>query len=131
MSSPRARGTTVIDTDPRSLRLSQGYAFKVITSLDGLESLPGLVYPTKEEQIELLQSVLVANESDADIGGDVRGDEGGSHPRSGASKNAGGSAVRRNAAVPKADRVAGSLNALSGYVPHSLCFHMGIVFFLT
>lgn len=35
-----------------------------------------MVYPTKEEQRELLQAVLLANESEADLGTDVKGVEG-------------------------------------------------------
>ncbi|GAA6036658.1 hypothetical protein JCM8097_001279 [Rhodosporidiobolus ruineniae] len=89
--------------------VDQGYAFKVITSLEGLDQLDNLVYPTKAEQIELLQSVLLASETDADVGGDdtgmgkevVRGTPG---P---------GAAARRDGA-PQATRVAGSLQALAG-----------------
>ncbi|BGP12702.1 DNA repair helicase RAD25 [Rhodosporidiobolus nylandii] len=87
----------------------QGYAFKVITSLEGLDQLDNLVYPTKAEQIELLQSVLLANETDGDIGGDDSGmgkevSVRGGTPAAGA---------RRDGA-PQATRVAGSLQALSG-----------------
>lgn len=46
--------------------IDQGYAFKVITELPGVEELPGLVYSSQKEQLELLQSVLLANETDAD-----------------------------------------------------------------
>lgn len=46
--------------------IDQGYAFKVITELPELESMPDLVYSTQKEQLELLQSVLLANETDAD-----------------------------------------------------------------
>jgi len=50
---------------------SQGYAFKVITRLEGLEKLPNLVFPTQKEQIELLESVLRQNESRAAIDTDM------------------------------------------------------------
>jgi len=55
----------------------QGYAFKVITHLEGMENTPELVYRTRDEQIELLSSVL-ANDSEhkADLGTDVREGEG-------------------------------------------------------
>ncbi|GJN91547.1 hypothetical protein Rhopal_004570-T1 [Rhodotorula paludigena] len=87
--------------------VDQGYAFKVITSLDGLEQLDHLVYPTKAEQIELLQSVLLASETDADLGV-AQGDDG--------VKEASGSSTpfgRRDGA-PQATRISGSLQALSG-----------------
>lgn len=88
-------------------RFSQGYAFKVITALDGMENMPGLVYSSRAEQIELLQSVLLANESDADIGTDVRpGDE--DRPASGRQP------ASRGGPAAAATRTAGSLVALSG-----------------
>ncbi|GAA5971386.1 hypothetical protein JCM21900_004315 [Sporobolomyces salmonicolor] len=92
--------------------VDQGYAFKVITSLEGLEQLDNLVYPTKAEQIELLQSVLLASEADADLGTDVKGtpgDLGGTVT----SKSFGGPGARKDGAG-QATRVAGSLQALSG-----------------
>lgn len=46
--------------------IDQGYAFKVITNLEGFSETSGLVYETQKEQLELLQSVLLANETDAD-----------------------------------------------------------------
>ncbi|SCV68570.1 BQ2448_691 [Microbotryum intermedium] len=92
--------------------VDQGYAFKVITSLEGIEALPNLVYPTKNEQIELLQSVLLANESDADLGTDLR-DMPGDLPHSGFGRSK-GLGVRRSDGAAKATRVAGSLQALAG-----------------
>ncbi|RXK41677.1 DNA excision repair protein ERCC-3 [Tremella mesenterica] len=38
--------------------IDQGYAFKVITELHGLDQLPNLVFPTKQQQISLLEEVL-------------------------------------------------------------------------
>ena len=46
--------------------VDQGYSFKVITELRGLESFPDLVYATYKEQVELLQAVLLATEEDAE-----------------------------------------------------------------
>lgn len=63
-------------TKRQQFLIDQGYAFKVITHLDGLEELPELVYKTKDEQIELLSSVLLANESEAEAGTDVKAAEG-------------------------------------------------------
>eukprot|EP00186_Timspurckia_oligopyrenoides_P004765 CAMPEP_0182443506 /NCGR_PEP_ID=MMETSP1172-20130603/2223_1 /TAXON_ID=708627 /ORGANISM="Timspurckia oligopyrenoides, Strain CCMP3278" /LENGTH=909 /DNA_ID=CAMNT_0024638811 /DNA_START=55 /DNA_END=2784 /DNA_ORIENTATION=+ len=45
--------------------VDQGYAFKVITHLDGMDSVPDLEYTTREEQLELLQQVLIADDSEA------------------------------------------------------------------
>lgn len=89
------------------------YAFKVITHLDGLERTPDLVYNTKDEQIALLQSVLLANETDADLGSDIK-DSFGDLPGTVTSKDFGRAGGRRpeGAAAPK--RITGSLGALSG-----------------
>ena len=95
-------------TKRQQFLIDQGYAFKVITHLDGLESLPDLVYRTRDEQIELLSSVLLANESEAELGSDVRAGEG----------DLAGTITSKDFGVPgKApgvQRTAGSLTALSG-----------------
>ncbi|KAI7768169.1 hypothetical protein LZL87_012018 [Fusarium oxysporum] len=46
--------------------IDQGYAFKVITKLDGIESMPDLAFSTAVEQQELLQGTLVDNETAID-----------------------------------------------------------------
>ncbi|TCD63582.1 transcription factor TFIIH complex ERCC-3 subunit [Steccherinum ochraceum] len=88
--------------------IDQGYAFKVITHLDGLEELPDLVYKTKNEQIELISSVLLANESEADLGSDVRAAEG----------DLAGTVTSKDFGMPSkfpaVQRTTGSLSALSG-----------------
>ncbi|KAH7354224.1 DNA repair helicase rad25 [Plectosphaerella cucumerina] len=43
--------------------VDQGYAFKVITSLANIEKTPGLAFASPTERRELLQKVLVENES--------------------------------------------------------------------
>jgi DNA excision repair protein ERCC-3 len=93
--------------------VSSQYAFKVITHLDGLEQTPDLVYSSKDEQIALLQSVLLANETDADLGSDIK-DSFGDLPGTVTSKDFGRAGGRRpdGAAAPK--RITGSLGALSG-----------------
>ncbi|GAA5824105.1 hypothetical protein JCM3770_003784, partial [Rhodotorula araucariae] len=97
--------------------VDQGYAFKVITSLDGLEQLDNLVYPTKAEQIELLQSVLLANETDADTAagddgvGALASGNGNKDPTGGFGSPA---PFGRRDGAPQAMRIAGSLQALSG-----------------
>ena len=42
--------------------VDQGYAFKVITHLQGIENLPGLSFSTPAERRELLQNVMIHNE---------------------------------------------------------------------
>lgn len=41
--------------------VDQGYAFKVITHLQGIENLPGLAYSTLAERKELLEEVVLQN----------------------------------------------------------------------
>ncbi|KAI9306489.1 P-loop containing nucleoside triphosphate hydrolase protein [Cunninghamella echinulata] len=51
-------------TKRQQFLIDQGYAFKVITNLEGMESDPNLVFKTHQEQMDLLKSVLLANETD-------------------------------------------------------------------
>ncbi|PWN30077.1 DNA repair helicase rad25 [Jaminaea rosea] len=108
-------------TKRQQFLVDQGYAFRVITELVGMNEMPDLVYRTQSEQIELLQSVLIASESAADIGTDLDG----TNDLLVAGKNGGGGG-RQYGGPPraisgagggrfeKAKRSAGSLNALSG-----------------
>lgn len=94
-------------TKRQQFLIDQGYAFKVITHLDGLEDLPDLVYRTRDEQIELISSVLLANESEADLGSDIRAAEG----------DLAGTITSKDfgpTKFPTAQRTTGSLTALSG-----------------
>ncbi|CCL98805.1 uncharacterized protein FIBRA_00810 [Fibroporia radiculosa] len=95
-------------TKRQQFLIDQGYAFKVITHLDGLETLGGLVYKTRDEQIELLSSVLLASEHEADPGTDVRAGEG----------DLAGTITSKDFGVPGkmpgVQRTGGSLTALSG-----------------
>lgn len=47
--------------------VDQGYAFKVITHLQGIENLEGLAYATPAERRELLQEVMLQNETSAEV----------------------------------------------------------------
>ena len=98
-------------TKRQKFLIDQGYAFKIITHLDGLDTLPDLVYKTRDEQIELISSVLLASESDADLGTDVRGAEGDLEGTV-TSKDFG--VVPSRGGMPAAKRTTGSLTALSG-----------------
>ncbi|OBZ72220.1 putative DNA repair helicase ercc3 [Grifola frondosa] len=95
-------------TKRQQFLIDQGYAFKVITHLDGLDTLPDLVYKSRDEQIELLSSVLLANESEADLGTDVRAGDG----------DLAGTITSKDFGVPTklpgVQRTSGSLTALSG-----------------
>ncbi|KDR10417.1 DNA excision repair protein haywire [Zootermopsis nevadensis] len=46
--------------------VNQGYSYKVITKLAGMDEEPDLFYKTREEQSQLLQQVLAASDVDAD-----------------------------------------------------------------
>jgi len=45
--------------------VNQGYAFKAIQYLEGIEKEEGIGMSTKEEQYNMLQKVLAANDTDA------------------------------------------------------------------
>ncbi|KAH3898950.1 probable DNA repair helicase RAD25 [Saccharomycodes ludwigii] len=54
-------------TKRQAFLVDQGYAFKVITHLHGMENLSNLAYSTARERRELLQEVLLKNEEVAGI----------------------------------------------------------------
>jgi DNA excision repair protein ERCC-3 len=97
-------------TKRQQFLIDQGYAFKVITQLDGMDSMKDLVYKTREEQIELVTTVLMQSESAADLGTDIRGGEG-DLAGTITSKDFGAPAPSK---APDAHRTMGSLTALSG-----------------
>ena len=78
--------------------VDQGYAFKVITHLQGIENLDGLAYASAAERRELLQEVMLQNETSAaveEVTDDLFSE------RSGAPKGRGGkkAAAKRSAAT--------------------------------
>ncbi|KAJ8102255.1 P-loop containing nucleoside triphosphate hydrolase protein [Lipomyces tetrasporus] len=89
-------------TKRQAFLVDQGYAFKVITHLQGMENLPDLAYATVGERRELLQSVLLQNEEAAGIenGDDAENFVG-----------RGGGYVK---SIKKAKRTMGSLSSLAG-----------------
>ncbi|KDN38561.1 DNA repair helicase rad25 [Tilletiaria anomala UBC 951] len=101
-------------TKRQQFLIDQGYSFRVITHLVGQDELPDLAYKTQQEQTELLLSVLIANESAADIGSDMTGSEwrGGGGVGGSSQRQIGG--VLKDGKVPQARRTMGSMNALSG-----------------
>ena len=50
-------------TKRQQFLVDQGYAFKVITKLQGLENNRNLVYKDKSAQIDLLNTVLLSSET--------------------------------------------------------------------
>ncbi|CAI5755794.1 unnamed protein product [Candida verbasci] len=60
-------------TKRQAFLVDQGYAFKVITHLSGMEQLPDLAYASPKERRELLQQVLLKNEDAAglEVGDDI------------------------------------------------------------
>ena len=92
-------------TKRQKFLVDQGYAFKVITRLEGLTQMPGLVFPTRKEQIELLEGVLRQNESKAEINTDLREEK---FNRGKRDREDGGGGL------PSAKRSVGSMVGLSG-----------------
>ncbi|KAI9822587.1 MAG: DNA repair helicase RAD25 [Pycnora praestabilis] len=79
--------------------VDQGYAFKVITHLQGIENLPGLAFASPAERRGLLQEVMLQNETAADaeaIDGDLFSGSSGGSRRSGNSSKKG---VKRTAGM--------------------------------
>ncbi|OJD33517.1 dna repair helicase rad25 [Diplodia corticola] len=85
--------------------VDQGYSFRVITRLQGIENLPGLVYATPQERRELLTDVMLQN----DVAGEVEKNDGDLFDRKGGNRFRKG--VRRTA---------GTLGELSG--GHDMAF---------
>ena len=85
--------------------VDQGYAFKVITHLHGIENLPGLAYASPAERRELLQEVMLQNEASADVE-KIDDDMFGSR--------SGGPRGKSSLAKKGARRTAGTLDDLSG-----------------
>ncbi|KAG9502029.1 transcription factor TFIIH complex ERCC-3 subunit [Fusarium musae] len=85
--------------------IDQGYAFKVITKLDGIKKTPDLAFATPAEQRELLQGTLVDNETAVD-------DEFAADDLWGGEKTGGKGAKAKGKNTVR--RVAGYLDELSG-----------------
>ncbi|KAJ3386873.1 hypothetical protein HDU92_002221, partial [Lobulomyces angularis] len=49
-------------TKRQQFLIDQGYQFKIITNLEGIELFPDLVYPNLTSQLELLNTVLIHND---------------------------------------------------------------------
>lgn len=102
-------------TKRQQFLVDQGYSFKVITELQGMDDLPELVYKTQQQQIDLLSGILILGEGAADSATDMVGQEWDADMQ-GFGRSAGGEGQRRVGGkfAAKAQRTTGSLNALSG-----------------
>ncbi|KAF5094135.1 hypothetical protein D0Z03_002174 [Geotrichum reessii] len=89
-------------TKRQAFLVDQGYAFKVITHLHGMEELPNLAYSSARERRELLQEVLLQNE---EMAGLEAGDDAENFVGRGAGVGKKGN---------KARRVVGSMSNLAG-----------------
>lgn len=89
-------------TKRQAFLVDQGYAFKVITHLHGMEDLPNLAYSSARERRELLQEVLLQNE---EMAGLEAGDDAENFVGRGAGVGKKGN---------KARRVVGSMSNLAG-----------------
>jgi DNA excision repair protein ERCC-3 len=83
--------------------VDQGYAFKVITRLEGLETYLQLAFATPQERRELLMDVLLAKDENSKLE-KIEGDSFGTQYASGAGK-------KKKTGVRRA---AGTLSELSG-----------------
>lgn len=105
-------------TKRQQFLVDQGYSFRVITRLKGLEDLPGLTYKTRSEQMDLLVTVLRESESNAsaaDIGSDMPSAVRTGRMGTPASRAASvGPAAKGGIAAPGAKRAMGSMASLSG-----------------
>ena len=89
--------------------VDQGYAFKVITHLQGIENLPGLAFSSPLERRELLQNVMIHNEKNEKEGrNDYDENFDDLFHEKGAGKRKGGGKKRG------ARRTAGTLSELAG-----------------
>ncbi|EEQ29048.1 DNA repair helicase RAD25 [Microsporum canis CBS 113480] len=77
--------------------VDQGYAFKVITHLQGIENLEGLAYATAEERLALLADVTLQNETSAAV--EENADDLFNDRMAGGKPRGGKKPVRRNAAT--------------------------------
>ncbi|ELU38961.1 DNA repair helicase RAD25 [Rhizoctonia solani AG-1 IA] len=101
-------------TKRQQFLVDQGYAFKVITHLAGMDEDPELVYKSRAEQLELMSAVLLESEDKADLGDKMAKGDLDSVMRRGVGGGRGGRFGGGGGAGPSVVRQSGSLGALSG-----------------
>ena len=107
-------------TKRQAFLVDQGYSFKTITHLHGMESMKDLAFRGAQERRELLQDVMLQNEMSADVE-NIDGDlfSGRSQVRAGrgargSGGGSGGAGGSGSNAAQGARRMAGMLSDLSG-----------------
>ncbi|KAI7905768.1 P-loop containing nucleoside triphosphate hydrolase protein [Cokeromyces recurvatus] len=89
-------------TKRQQFLIDQGYAFKVITNLEGMDSDPNIVFRTHQEQMDLLKAVLLTNDADLrDEDISIADDVGKITDRKVAAKNRASGLVRRQTTTTK------------------------------
>ncbi|WVQ63251.1 uncharacterized protein L199_001402 [Kwoniella botswanensis] len=92
--------------------IDQGYAFKVITELHGLETMPNLVFPTKAQQISLLEEVLNTGDAAAETADHYMRLNNGKHMKRPAGNQP--SSLSNQSSMPAVQRFTAPLEHLSG-----------------
>jgi DNA excision repair protein ERCC-3 len=87
--------------------VDQGYAFKVITHLNGIDRMPNLAFATHQERMSLLQDVLLQSETAGDVE-DIKDDLFGDRYVSKAQQR------KRQGGMKGVKRQAGTLSSLAG-----------------
>ncbi len=100
-------------TKRQGFLVDQGYAFKVITELSGIEQMQGMVYPDRSSQLDLLHSVLLQGEDSMRLGDDDPEEALYSKKNRKSGERAPSSVVPGTGMLP-AIRMTGSMTALSG-----------------
>ncbi|KAJ9091694.1 hypothetical protein QFC19_008985 [Naganishia cerealis] len=99
-------------TKRQGFLVDQGYAFKVITELHGIESMPDLAFPTRQSQLELLETVLNQGTEAFDLERMGEGDD--EYNPKLVGRSGGGTPVSGSRTVGPAQRMTGSMQALAG-----------------
>ncbi|KAI8916895.1 P-loop containing nucleoside triphosphate hydrolase protein [Entophlyctis helioformis] len=85
-------------TKRQQFLVDQGYNFRIITNIEGMDSIEGLAYANLKEQLELLNTVLISSEADYDEEADDQDADailgGGSSSSSGWMKRSSGSTLQ-------------------------------------
>lgn len=98
-------------TTSLSLTRYQGYAFKIITELHGIENMPDLAFPTRQAQLELLETVLNQGTEAFDL--ERMGEMDDEYNPKLVGRSGGGTPAPGGRAAP-AQRMTGSMQALAG-----------------
>ncbi|KAI5453638.1 DNA repair helicase RAD25 [Naganishia albida] len=98
-------------TKRQGFLVDQGYAFKIITELHGIENMPDLAFPTRQAQLELLETVLNQGTEAFDL--ERMGEMDDEYNPKLVGRSGGGTPAPGGRAAP-AQRMTGSMQALAG-----------------